>query len=341
MNHETITRRLLLQMGVGAGVMTASSILHASSPEDLSLTTALGISGAEAPLFLALKKNWYRDAGINLKIAVGRGSAYAFQLASVGTSDLAEGTATALAVGIQRGMAFKSFYAITRRSDFAMLVDKDSEIRGPADLRGKRILCFSTSPWVPFIEPYLKRGGLTRNDVTIMMVESNAVFATYIAGTADALLTIPSYTMPLVEKKRPSRALASSDVGIYAAGTGMAATPTIISKRADVLRKFVAVTGRAVVHTYQGNEDEAAAATVEARPNDKLDIEKIRAQITSRKYYITSDNTENKPVGWQSEKDWGVAIASMEEAGLLKKGTRPEDLFTNEFFDANSPVLKS
>jgi hypothetical protein len=56
-----------------------------------------------------------------------------------------------------------------------------------------------------------------------------------------------------------------------------------------------------------------------------------------RKYQIVGDHeadaTKDKPIGIQAEADWAKTIHVMEDAGVLKKGSRPGDYFTNDFFD--------
>ena len=66
-----------------------------------------------------------------------------------------------------------------------------------------------------------------------------------------------------------------------------------------------------------------------ARPNAKLNPDVLKGQIRQYRPYFETANTKGKPIGWQSEDDWRETIASMEEAGLLKPGSKPSDYFTN------------
>ena len=53
-----------------------------------------------------------------------------------------------------------------------------------ADLRGKTVVVFAASPWAPFIDVYLKSGGLTRDDVKIDVVDAAALFGACTARQA-------------------------------------------------------------------------------------------------------------------------------------------------------------
>jgi ABC-type nitrate/sulfonate/bicarbonate transport system substrate-binding protein len=58
-----------------------------------------------------------------------------------------------------------------------------------ADLRGKSVVVFAASPWAPFIDVYLKSGGLTRDDLKVEVVDPAALWGTYIAKRSDGLMS--------------------------------------------------------------------------------------------------------------------------------------------------------
>ena len=63
----------------------------------------------------------------------------------------------------------------------------------------------------------------------------------------------------------------------------------------------------------------------------KLDRNVLLAQMNMYKEFIETDNTKGRPLGWQSDRDWEAAIKTMETAGALKPGKKPEEFFTNQF----------
>lgn len=328
----TWPRRSLPALGLA---VAAPRIARAQALEPLSFIMSLGVAAAEVPILLGLHQGWYREAGLDLEVRVGRGSAYAVQLTGAGQVDIGEGSLTTMATAVQRGVPVVSIFAGTRRSDMAMLVDRDSPAAGPGDMRGKRLLCFATSPWVPFIDAYLRRGGLRRSDVTVVMVDPNAMFTTWASRSVDAFLTVPSYSLPIVERTRPARPLHTYEVGLPTLGTGFVVTRETAERRGRALTAFLAVTQRAIAYTEAGHEDEAIAAAIAQKPNERIDPAVIKAQLLSRRPYITSDATAGHPLGWQAEADWKAAIDAMEEVTLLRPGSKPTDYYTNAFIAAS------
>ena len=83
--------------------------------------------------------------------------------------------------------------------------------RSVADLRGKTVVVFAASPWAPFIDTYLKSGGLTRDDLKVDVVDPAALWGTYIAKRADGLMSTVGSALPIAEEPRPSKCLLASD----------------------------------------------------------------------------------------------------------------------------------
>jgi NitT/TauT family transport system substrate-binding protein len=333
----SITRRALVALGPALAGLARPAL--AQGPEPLSLIFALGVGGSQAPILLAQEKGWYREAGVDLDVRIGRGSAYAVQMAGAGQVDVGEGSLTTMATAVRKGVAVSSIFAAQRRSDMAMLVERDSPITGPADVKGKRLLCFATSPWVPYIDAYLRRGGLTRRDVTVVMADPGAIFTTWSAGGVDAFLTVPSYAQPLVDKTRPTKALHTSDVGLPTLGTGYVVTRETAATKREVMKRFIAVTQRAILYMDSGHEDEAAAAALAQKPNERINPELLKRQIINRRPYSDSDATMRQPIGWQAESDWKAAMTAMEEVKLLEPGSAPQDFYTNDYIsDVRRPT---
>jgi NitT/TauT family transport system substrate-binding protein len=231
-------------------------------------------------------------------------------------------------------MKVKSVASFARRSDFAVLVPKDSPIKTAQDLRGKRLVLFAASPWVPLIDTFLGNAGIKRDDVTVLFVDSNAMYTTYSTGRADAVLSLAPFALPVLEKILPSRAIDAADYGIALPALGLVAREDLIAKRPEVVRKVVQVTIRAWEHIRNGNTDEAVAAIIKNRPDAKLEPAILAGQARGYLGYFDTPNTKGKPVGWQSEEDWKQALVIMQKTGLIKSSMALQDIFTNDFIAA-------
>ena len=304
---------------------------NAMAQEKLSIRTDLTPGGSHAALYLALKKGWFRDAGLDVEVQDGKGSVDTIQLVAAGKTDFGWVSLGPMAAAREAGLPVKSVAGVFRKTDLAVIVGENSDIKTPKDLAHKSILVFTSSTWVPFIDPFLRSAKLSKSDVDMVYISPATLFSTYAAGKGDALLSLGPFTLPIVSPKRKSRALLASDYGVVYPSFGLVVREDAIASRRSTIERVVKIVVRAWEYTYDGHEDEAIDAILAERPGVNLDRTILLGQLRNYRDFINTANTVGQPLGWQSEKDWQAAIRSMEEAGVLKPGHKPEEFFTNEF----------
>lgn len=291
-------------------------------------------AGPHAALHLAKIKGWFKEAGIDIDIQDGKGSLNSIQLVGAGQIDIGQVSMGAAAVARQNGLMVKSIAGYARRNELAILVDKTAGITKAEHLAGKRVVLFSASPWMPFIDPFLKKAGLDRNKVTLVFTDPSAMYSVYGSGQVDGIATLAPFSLPIIEKTRAGVAVLASDVGIAYPGFGLIARDETIAKKPEVLAKVVAISNRAWTYIYGGRIEEGVEAILKERDGMKLDPDVLRGQLVQYQDFSETPATKGKPLGWQAEADWVAAIASMEEAGVIKPGSKPSDYYTNQFVEA-------
>jgi NitT/TauT family transport system substrate-binding protein len=324
-NAPALSRRAAL---VGAGALAIPHIARAAD----KLTVKLDFLpwGLHAAMHLATVNGWFRDAGLEVDAQDGRGSANTLQLVNAGQFDVGQIQVGLLSQAAANGSKLKAFAGFMRATDLSAIVPKDGPITKVADVRGKSLVVFAASPWMPFLDLWLKAGGMTRDDVTVMMVDPSALFGTYIAGRADILLTPEGAGLPFTSKGRPSRAVLASDAGIFFPSYGLVATDTVFSAKRDALSRLIKVQQHAWAYLADGHLDDGVAAMQAQRPDARLDPDMMREQASICLTLFDTPSTKGKPVGWQSEVDWDACIATQLAAGVVKPGIKATDFFTNE-----------
>ena len=253
------------------------------------------------------------------------------QLVASGRIDMGWVGLGPMAVAREAGLKVKSVAGVFRKGDLAVIVDESSKINLPKDLAGKKIGVFTASTWVPFIDPFLRTAGLSKNDVEMVYVAPPTLMATYASGAVDAILSLGPYATPMVNARRKSRAIFAADYGIVYPSFGLMLREDTITERRASVEKVVRTVLRAWRYVYDGHEDEAIDAMMAQRSDLNLDRNVLLGQLNLYRNFQDTDNTRGKAIGWQSDKDWEEAIKSMENAGLLKAGRKPDEFFTNEF----------
>jgi NitT/TauT family transport system substrate-binding protein len=286
--------------------------------------------GIQAALHLAEIKGWFRDVGLAVEVQDGRGSANTLQLVNAGQADVGQIQLGLLPQARNNGAQVKSFACWGRRTDLAAIVDRDGPLHKVQDFRGKTVVCFAASPWAPFIDAWLKAGGLDRSTVNVLMVDPAAVWGTYSNRRADALLsTLPS-ALPPVDVQRASRGVLAEDAGVGFPSYGLMATEATLRSKRDALMRLTQTQQRAWAH-IRDNVEDGVQAMLRQRPDARLDPAVQREQIRLTLDFFNTPATQGKPIGWQADADWQAAMRSLEGAGVVKPGRDIHDYFTNEF----------
>lgn len=259
-----IRRRTFLQIGAGAALASVThacsqptqiSVGNASTPGKISIGFWPVASGL--PLFLAVKKGYFKDAGLEVE-AVKFASPN--QVAEGLIAGRLQGTGNGVASGAL-GLAeitspglFKIFASNPSNSKNVLdqiIVAKDSSIRSVADLQGKK---FATGPGaqnVAIAKGILEKSGIQNPQVTQLEIRQHV--AAISSGQIDAAYTLEP-TGTVGEMKGITRVLENGVVAKYILGDslapwfgGSAALSTkFIEKYPDATKTFIEAYRRAI-----------------------------------------------------------------------------------------------
>lgn len=287
--------------------------------------------GMHAGLFLAKQKGWFDQAGLDVTILDGKGSATTIQQVAAGQLDVGFAQLAAMAPAISNGVPVISIMGFVRAGDNGLMVPASSGWKALKDLKGKRIAVAAGSATAAFLDAFLKAGGVTRADYTIVNLDNSAMVSTYVAGKVDAALSTVAYFAPIVAATKPSTGILFSQVGLNIPGYGLVVRKDELRSKADMLGKFVAVQQKTWNYIFAGHEDEAVDAILAGRAGMRLDRSIMMGQLKAYMLLFDTPATKGKPLGWQAESDWVSALKVMNGAGVVKPGFKPADFYTNRF----------
>ena len=328
-------RRLLKNVGFGlvAGPALMSRALRAAEAEKITVRLDWVTWGGHSPFYLALKKGWYKDAGLDVTIEEGNGSVTTIQLVNSGNFDVGHANLAAMMQAKVKGLSVRAIAGFVRKNDVGVLVPVDSPWKTPKDLAGKKLLYTAGSLEAPFIDKFLASGGLTRQQVELVSVDAASKNTLFVKGAADGEFTSVPYALPY-NSARPARGILFADNGMQFPGFGLISTDDKIKARGAAIGKFATLVSAAWQYIVGGHENEGVQAIMDARAQQKLDPAILRSQIDAFKPYFTSDASKNLPIGVMAPEDWQLAIKTMREVDLLPQDAKADDFYTNSLLDA-------
>lgn len=321
-------RRIVLSTLMLLGMAAGAAVSPASAQDKLSVRLDFSPWGVQAAMHLAQSQGWFKEANLDVDIQDGRGSGNTIQLVNAGQADVGQVQVGLVGSARAKGATIRSIATFQHRTDLCILIDKDSPMSKVADLRGKTVVVFAASPWAPFIDTYLKAGGLSRDDLKVDVVDPAALWGTYIAKRADGLMSTVGSALPIADASRPSKCLLASDAGIAFPSYGLVAREDTIANKGAALHRLIQVEQRAWAQLQKNPEDGVKAMLAE-RPDAKLDPKVLLNQIKLTLEYFDTPATAGKPIGWQAKEDWAAALKSMQDAGVVNAGWNADDYYTN------------
>jgi len=321
--------------GIGAAALVlalfAGSGARAADKAKIVIATDFVPHGMHAGLFLAKQKGWFDEAGLDVEILDGKGSATTIQQVAAGQLDIGFAQLAAMAPAISNGVPVISIMGFVRAGDNGMMVPADSGWTTLKDLKGKKLAVPAGSATAAFADAFFKAGGVSRSDFTIVNLDTSALVAAYASGGVDGALSTVAYFAPIVADKRPSKGILFSSVGLNVPGYGLVVRKNELDSRKDLLAKFVAVQQKTWTYIFAGHKDEAIDAIIAGRAGARLDRKILMGQLTLYMPLFDTKATKGKPLGWQAESDWESALKAMKDVGMVKPEFKPADFYTNRF----------
>lgn len=321
-------------MAVAAGFMVAGDALAQGK---VVVRDSWTPNGLQAGWHWGLEKGIFKKHGVDVRHEDGNGSTVTVQLVAAEKIDLGFTDLSTMAIGRERGMKIISIGGLIRQTSIGIFVPKGSGIKNIKDLEGKEVIYTATSFEGPFMNAFLRAGGTSREKVNLVSVDASAKVSTYAGGRGMGMVTSIPFGAPQVAKARPSDEILLADYGFVLPSYGLVVHQDTLKSRPDVLRKVAAAFFESWQQIIDGGKDaaeEAADIMIKRRTDAKIDREQTIGIIRQHIPYFYTPNTKGKPLGWQSAEDWAATIKAMEEAKLLKPGSRPNMYFTNDLLAA-------
>ncbi len=328
-------RRSLLRAAGAASVLAATPFVRAQgSLQKFKFNLGWKVEATAAGFLLAQQRGYYKDAGLDVTIDTGNGSAAAIGLVGSGAYDCASADlATMIEFNVNNPGARLAAVAVQYDlNPNAIIVRKDGPIKTPADLAGKSILGQPFNASRKLFPAFAKAQGFDPTGVKWENVTPDIGDTRFVKGDFDAsayfyftgLLNLQARGMG----PEQLTVFRFSDYGMKSYGNGLVANGRSMEQQ-DAMRAFVKATTRGWIDAIA--DPKAGAAAVKARePLANEAIEHARLQLVVDGSMKTPDTRAN---------GWGGATPARMQATIdetvaafgLKAAPSVADIWTDRF----------
>jgi len=192
----------------------------AGTPVTFQLNWMAG--GPNAGFEAAVEEGFYRDAGLDVTIVQGNGSANTAQLVANGRAQLAYADAVSVSQLIAKGAPMKIVATIYQSNPNAVMALKKTGIKSVKDLAGKKVGVPSASSQTTMLPLLLKSNNLKESDITMIDMPVASMVPALLQGQVDAVLgSIDAYQIQAESQGAQLDVYKFADYGVPTVSTSM------------------------------------------------------------------------------------------------------------------------
>ncbi len=297
----------------------APSTSPGSQPDTKKVTLMLNWVpyGEHAPFYYGVKKNFYKDEGIELEIKPGNGSGTTIQQVAQNQVTFGWADTPPLLKGVGTGMKVKSLGVFLQKGPSSIESLAEKNISKPSDLKGKTVGGTPGDALYAVFPAWLKANNLTTDDVKVVNVDAAGKIAALSEGKVDAIMGFFHDQAPTVEAKTKKKvnALLYADSGLNMLGTGIVVNEATLNGDRDVAAKFVKATQKAWAEAAKDIPG-AVSAMAEMAQNEPAE------EVLTKQLTLCLPLLEGTP-GVNTEAKWSETIDLMSKYGDLKDAKSP------------------
>jgi NitT/TauT family transport system substrate-binding protein len=319
--------------------LLASGALPAAGQAEKPLTLTLNFlaGGPQAGFMYAKKLGLYKEAGIDLTIEEGKGSATTAQLVATGQTGVGFADAPAAMQVRSKGGPVKILAPVLQTNGFAIISLEETGIKSPKDLIGKRVAVQPGTAQTTLLDPIFAANQIDKAKVNIVNIDPAALVGALLEKKVDAILAGADFqSVQIRDRGFKVTDLFYRDIGVPTVGLSIIAREDKLKADPDLYRKFVAVSLRGWDEARK-NPAAAAAAVMEQFPAGNQ--EQILKQLRVDLMLVCAPGAT--ALGRVPDKNWQITYDLLTTYLNLPKERPITDYYTTDFLPASPPGCPS
>jgi ABC-type nitrate/sulfonate/bicarbonate transport system substrate-binding protein len=224
-------------VGASAAAVAAGAFVPKTvyAQKKIAVKYTLGWLPEGANIWSYAAKQYWTKAGLDVTIEKGTGSAAATQAITQGQYQFGIPAAPNTIQQAVKGAPLVTLGCFNYDTTMGVAVRPESPIKGPADLKGKKVGSTLTSGEYPFLPTFLKKFGLTMTDIQSVALDSKVREVALIEKQCDAITCFVASALPkLVSSGVNPRVFLYSKYGMPFYAHSLTTTPDYFAKEKGV-----------------------------------------------------------------------------------------------------------
>lgn len=317
-----------------AAVLAAVSALpgnagQARPLDKVSLRFGFIATGIDSIWTYGIEKNYFRDAGIDLELRQGKGSAVTAQTVAAGTDDFGVdvdgGTFLSLAA---KGLPATAVLANAAKSPLVVFSSAAHPLKTPEELVDKKIAITAGDGPSALLPVLLKRNGVDPAKVQLINMQPGPKLVSLLTRRVDGVATNYALKATLEAKGLKVHSLMYADFGVVTPGMYLVTSNAFLHAHPDIVQRFVTAAQKSML---AAKADPAAAAASFSKRYPSYSRTGARGETDLVISLFYSKATEGKPIGTVSLADAQAGAAVLAASGMVPAGIDVSKFVTDRF----------
>jgi NitT/TauT family transport system substrate-binding protein len=280
-----------------------------------------------APLYVAQKKGFFADEGLEVEIQYGFEDDFV-ALAAQGEREFAIASGDQVILAHAQGLPITYVMKWYQRYPVALMIPAAEGVTNPSELSGKKIGLpgFFGATFVGW-KALVHATGLDESSLTVEDIGFTQAAAVQ-QGTVDAAMVyIANEPVQLRNQGIEVNVFEVSDY-IDLVSNGLVVGDKLMAENPELVGKMVRASLRGLDYTL-ANPDEAFDIVREVIPEMTEEEAPTQRQVLD----VSLELWQSDQPGVSSQEDWQASVDFMAKTGLLEKAVETQKLYTNQFVE--------
>ena len=285
------------------------------------------VNGYHAPLYLAHAKGWYKQAGLDVTIRPGKGSADSIKSVGTGQAQFGLPDFGAAVKAMAKGIPIKAVAAYLQRVPAGVISFADNPVRDPKDLEGKSIAVAPFGATALMMPAWAGINKVDLKKVDIKRYNFGAMVPSFLTGRVNTTVgyAFGEYLAARTKSSKKVMFLAFADTGINAYSNGIIVSEAFLKANPKAVAAFVQVSMRGIEYAL-ANKKEAIAATAK---NTETPAKTLMAQLELAERFFRSAG--GGKWGVMTDAKWSATQDIQVRFNKQGKALPMSRIYTNQF----------